>query len=155
MTYLAMNHGIKGLAYFIYQPKKVREERVRKWGPEHINEETYAQLKTMHREIQELAPAYCLGKRIALDFQNDIDTAVIEHEGVLYVSCVNTKNAAVKGARIKLPDGILPDSEGELSFENGRRISLKQSTVEDDFCAYQVHIYKFILKKEAEERREK
>ena len=61
-------------------------------------------LKKLTQEIQELAPAFCLGKRLYLGMQNDLDIAVIEYQGKVMTSIVNTLPKAVDGVTVKIPD---------------------------------------------------
>ena len=96
MTFLALNHGIKGIAYFNYTVPE-RRNGVRQ------NKEAWESLKTLTQEIQELAPAFCLGKRLYLGMQNDLDIAVIEYKGEVMTSIVNTLPKAAAGVAVKIP----------------------------------------------------
>jgi len=136
MTSLALNHGVKGLAYFTYVHPERRARGKRQ------NPASWEALKTINAQTTELAPMYCLGKRIFAGRQGKLDVAVIEYGGNLYVSAVNPAREAVPGARIFVPGGN--DLTGEVLYEN-RGIDLKSGTVSDDFKALDVHIYRFSL----------
>ena len=136
MTTLALNHGVKGLAYFTY----VEPER-RALGKRQ-NPAGWEALKTINARTTELAPVYCLGKRISLGRQGTLDVAVIEYDGKLYVSAANTGKDAVPVARISVPGKKSP--AGEVLYEN-RGIEMKSGVIADRFKGYEVHIYRFPL----------
>ena len=96
MTFLALNHGIKGIAYFNYIPPKLRNG-IRQ------NKEAWESLKTLTKEIQELAPAFCMGERLYLGMQNNLDIAVIEYKGKVMTSIVNTLSKATGKVTVKIP----------------------------------------------------
>ena len=96
MTFLALNHGIKGIGYFNYTLPKFRNG-IRQ------NKEAWESLKTLTKEIQELAPVFCLGKRLYLGMQNDLDIAVIEYKGKVMTSIVNTLPKSADNVTVKIP----------------------------------------------------
>ena len=96
MTFLALNHGIKGIAYFNYIPPKLRNG-IRQ------NKEAWESLKTLTKEIQELAPAFCMGERLYLGMQNNLDIAVIKYKGEVMTSIVNTLPKAADNVTVKIP----------------------------------------------------
>ena len=106
MTFLALNHGIKGIAYFNYIVPE-RRNGIRQ------NKEAWESLKTLTKEIQELAPAFCLGKRLYLGMQNNLDIAVIEYKGEVMTSIVNTLPKAADNVTVKIPGR--PDIKVDLA----------------------------------------
>lgn len=136
MTSLALNRGVKGLAYwtYVYPERRARGKRQ--------NPASWEALKTINARTTELAPMYCLGKRISVGRQGKLDVAVIEYDGKLYVSAVNPTKEAISGVRISVAGGN--DLTGAVLYEN-RGIDLKSGTVSDDFKALDVHIYRFPL----------
>ena len=137
MTTLALNHGIKGIAYFTYVPKWRRDLGKRQ------NPKAWEALKTINARTTELAPMYCLGKRLMLKRQDALDVCVISYEGYIYVSVVNVTNKACKGV-ITLPPTAKVQS-GEVLYEN-RKIIVEQQKIIENFPACAVRIYRFPAK---------
>lgn len=132
MTTLALNHGVKGIGYFTYT-----EEPRRKLGKRQ-DPEAWDYMRVRNARTTELAPMYCLGKRLELVRRGDLDVAVIEYEKSIFVSAVNVRNAPVKNAPVtKLVSGT-----GKVLYEE-RTVKTGAKGLTDDFGAYQSHIYRF------------
>ena len=136
MTYLALNHGVKGLDYFAYYPEK---ERNSKGVPQ--SQAAWSYMKEQNRQTRILAPVYCLGKKVSkITVSNPaIDAAAFNYKNHLYLIAVNSTDKQVN-CTIKIP--ATKDKKGGLMFGN-REINLKASKLNDTFKGYQVNIYKF------------
>ncbi len=137
MTYLALNHGVKGLDYFAYYPPKERKTN----GIPQSNS-AWDYMKEQNRQTQILAPVYCLGKKVggSVVSSPEIDLAVFEYQKHLYLIAVNTAKRKIN-CTIKVP-ALENNKKGKVLFEN-RNVSLKASKLNDTFEGYQVHIYEF------------
>jgi len=137
MTYLALNHGVKGLDYFAYYPE---EKRKKNGIPQ--SKAAWHYMKEQNRQTKILAPVYCLGKKISGSVVSNpsIDLSVFEYQNYLYLIAINTTNKKIK-CTIKVP-GMRINKKGKLMFKN-RNISLNASKLNDTFKEYQVNIYKF------------
>lgn len=132
MAFIALNHGIKGIGWWGYQPKP---RRVLPYQ----HPDTFEMQATVHARILELAPVYCLGKKTLQNVQNGIDVAVLEYQGKTYVSCANTRNEPVH-AVIRIPG----NSSGILSVKYEKReVTIQNGSITDLFKPYEVHLYEF------------
>ncbi len=137
MTTMALNHGIKGLAYFTYVPQWRRALGKRQ------NPAAWEALKTINAHTTELAPMYCLGERLFVGRQEKIDLAIIRYKGALTVSAVNITPEAQVGV-ITLPTDVNVDS-GEVLYEN-RKVTIHDGKITEDFEPCAVHIYRFPIR---------
>ncbi|OQA85989.1 MAG: Beta-galactosidase [Lentisphaerae bacterium ADurb.Bin242] len=143
MTFLALNHGAKGLVYFTYRPKAARIEG----GSKFLSEELWQSMKELNRQTKEMALPYLLGKDAAGISCNDksIDLAAREYNGKVYIIACNTRDVPLDAVDIEIGSGALP-KEVAVKFEN-RNVPLENGrTVKDSFSGYAVHIYTYALK---------
>ena len=139
MTTLALNHGVKGLAYFTYVWPWRRELGKRQ------NPAAWEALKTINARTTELAPMYCLGERLFVGRQGQLDLAIIRYQGALYVSAVNVTDQPQRG-EITLPDPVkFLTAAGEVLYEN-RSVNVKKGVLSEEFAPCAVRIYRFPLK---------
>jgi hypothetical protein len=137
MTFLALNHGVKGLAYFIYQVESTRKST----GNKRLSEELWQYMAELNNQTKAMSMPYLLGKDVAgfTSSCKDLDIAAKEYEGHTYVIVCNTStkdvNAEISAAGIKLPQKV------EVLFE-GRFADAKEASITDSFTGYDVHIYK-------------
>jgi len=89
MSMLAINHGVKGLAYFDWTPPAKRNG-VRQ------HPEGMSMFKTFSPFLQKWAPALCQGKVVFQGRQGDLDVLAVEFEGKKVLSVVNVENKPVK-----------------------------------------------------------
>jgi hypothetical protein len=135
MTFLSLNHGAKGLAYFGYSV-----EGARKKG-ERLTEELWQSMAELNRQVKAMSLPYLTGKEVEgfTSSSKDLDIAAKEYDGHTYVIVCNTLekevNAEISHAGIKLPKKI------EVLFE-GRSVDAKGTSIVDSFTGYDVHIYK-------------
>ena len=141
MTYLAVNHGAKGLIYYSYFNILDDEDYGTRWP----------QIKDIGGEVDQMRAVF-----LSIHQTNEKDivcqNANIDHKlfragNTYYLIAVNT---TVDGANDPLPaSGVLFDMNTELEsstvdtlFEGGREISV-DSNLLDDFGPYEVHVYKW------------
>jgi hypothetical protein len=138
MTFLALNHGAKGLSYFAYNPEITRKEG----GHKFLSEELWQSMKELNRQTKQMSLPYLIGKKISgvSSDRNEIDLAAIEYKGVVYIIACNTIDSQVN-AEIKLPSGKKPE-KADVEFEE-RDVPVENGFIKDAFSPYAVHIYKY------------
>jgi hypothetical protein len=131
MTYLALNHGAKGLIYYCYYDLRVLPQYREMWG----------WLKSIAAEVKALSPVLLSpddrGTALCLPPNANVDTRLKQHEGKLYLIAVNTATAPCH-VTFKL-GGLRSDQAGVL-FE-GRSVKLAKAQMIDDFKPLAVHVY--------------
>lgn len=133
MSFLAMNHGVNGIAYFVYMTPEYRN------GIRSMTPAGYEELARTNRRIGELAPMFCLGKKLLLKRTKEMDWAVIEYEGEIWVSAVNILNQEQKDVKLNVP-GVGNVSAAAL-YEN-RNVEVRNGILSDSFVPHEVHIYR-------------
>ena len=138
MVFVALNHGAKGLSYFVYHPKVTREGG----GDKFLSEELWQSMKELNRQTKQMSLPYLLGKDLPGVSCGDegIDLAAKEYNGETYVIACNTKDSPLD-AEIKLGAGTSPKT-AVVEFE-GRTVPVVDRAIKDSFPAYAVHIYKY------------
>lgn len=101
MAYLALNHGVKGLAYFMYTPPERRKDGKRQ------NPAAWEEAGKVNAEIQARKRVFLLGKKVFSGLVGPLDVAAFEYEDKKYLSCVNTKNEKSGKVTVSVP-GWLP-----------------------------------------------
>jgi predicted CXXCH cytochrome family protein len=129
MTYLAVNHGAKGLVYYSYSD---------------INSTRWQQIKEIAGEVDQLRPVF-----LSVDQTNEtdvfcdngkIDFNLMRQGNAHYLITVNTKQETVAGVSFQV--NMIVESGGiDVLFESGRQVSLQDGSFEDDFGPYEVHVY--------------
>ena len=95
-AFLALNHGVKGLGWFTYQPPEKRTEARQ-------DPASWEELAKIHAEIQSLAEVFLLGEPLTRGEQGPLDVSAYRHGGKVYVSIVNTKDMPVTDCIVKIP----------------------------------------------------
>gem|GEM_PF-2155213 len=135
MTFLSLNHGAKGLAYFGYSVEGTRKAGQR------LTEELWQYMAELNSQTKEMSLPYLVGKDVEgfTSSNKDLDIAAKKYDGHTYVIVCNTSeksiNAEISVAGIKLPEKI------EVLFER-RFVDAKEASIADSFTGYDVHIYK-------------
>ncbi len=132
MAFLAMNHGIRGIGWWTFQPK---EDRVLP----RQHPDTFERQKIVHARIRELAPAYCLGEKTMMKLQGRIDVAVLKYQGKTMISCANTVNEPVQ-AELSIPDRVT--CSARLKYA-GCEVRIENGIIRDSFQPYEVRIYEY------------
>ncbi|MHC4753187.1 MAG: hypothetical protein ACYTFW_25390 [Planctomycetota bacterium] len=134
MTYLAVNHGAKGLIYYSYFDIRNDADYATRWP----------QIKDIASEIDRLRPVF-----LSLDQTNqnditcsnaDIDFKLMRNGTTYYLLAVNTKQEDISGVSFLINLANKPLGFDTL-FEGGRQISVINGSVTDDFGVYEVHVY--------------
>jgi hypothetical protein len=129
MTYLAVNHGAKGLIYYCHSA---------------FNPTKWSQAKGLGSEVDQLRPVF-----LSTDQTNDsdvtcnnsnIDLKLMRTGHAYYLFAVNTKEENITGVSFQ---NNLSDTPGviEALFEDGRQIALTNGAFTDNFDPYEVHVY--------------
>ncbi len=85
MSMLAINHGVKGLAFFTWMPP-ARRNGVRQ------HPEGMSLFKEFSPFLQKWTPALCQGEVKFQGRQGDLDVLAVEFEGKKVLSLVNVEN---------------------------------------------------------------
>lgn len=83
MVYLAMNHGVKGLAYFLYVEPAKRDGKRQ-------DPESWEEVGRVNAELRDRAEIFCLGKKVYAAAVKGVDVAAFEYRGQRFLSLVNT-----------------------------------------------------------------
>jgi len=134
MTYLAVNHGAKGLIYYSYFNIRDDADYATRWP----------QIKEIASEIDRLKPVI-LSIQQANDndivcSNDNIDFKLMKEDGAYYLFAVNTKKEPITGVQFQDKQVGKPEMTRVL-FENGRQISLNNGKFIDNFGPYEVHVY--------------
>ena len=137
MTFLVLNHGIKGLGYFTYDVPENREGR--QTFPSRLSPELWASMKELNRQRREMAEVYLAGADVkGVEAKSDaLDVAAKELDGTVYVIAANTSAAEV-ACRIEGLEGKA--DKAEVRYES-RGVSVRDGAIEDTYAPYAVHIY--------------
>jgi len=134
MSYLAVNHGAKGLVYYSYFNIRDDADYDVRW-PE---------IKEIANEIDELRPVFLsidpTKPNDALCDHADVDFKVMRRDNTYYLFAVNTKKETIKGVSFQL-DMVVQSTSVDVLFEHGRQTSLQDGHFADDFDLYEVHVY--------------
>ncbi len=134
MTYLATNHGAKGLIYYSYFDIRNDGDFWDRWP----------QIKGIASEIDQLRSVF-----LSIDQTNvndivcdnaDIDFKLMREGNTYYLFAVNTKEGSTAGVSFQINLAKKPAVFDTL-FEHGRQISVVKGKVTDDFDVYEVHVY--------------
>jgi hypothetical protein len=133
MTYLAINHGAKGLIYYSYFNLRDDKDYEPRWG----------QLKEIGREVRQLATVLFSSDESADLVRcntKDIDFATFRLGRQSYLTCVNTKEILNAKVEIQI-SGIESGREIRVLFENGRKVLSRVGSFTDSFGPFGVHVY--------------
>ncbi len=134
MSYLAVNHGAKGLVYYSYFDIRNDGDYPARW----------IEIKDIASEIDQLRPVLLStdttnDNDIVCD-NSDIDFKLMRNGRTYYLLAVNTKEEDITGVSFQINRTRKP-SEFNTLFESGRQISVISGSVTDDFGVYEVHVY--------------
>ncbi|MDD2710489.1 MAG: carbohydrate-binding family 9-like protein [Verrucomicrobiae bacterium] len=140
MTFLALNHGAKGLGYFTYHPEISRK----KDGEKFLSEELWSYMKELNAQTRDMSLPYLLGRdmKVASCDSDQLDIAVKKYRNEVFIIACNSKEKEVRG-NITLKNLSLP-KDLEVRFES-RKAAVSNNVISDHFAAYDVHIYHFTL----------
>jgi hypothetical protein len=142
MSYLAVNHGAKGLIYYSYFNIRDDADYATRWP----------QIKEIAGEIDSLRPVL-----LSIDQTNendvvcdnaDIDFKLMWDLGTYYLLAVNTRVNAdgepVDNNNVSFEINLVnKPTVFDTLFEGGRQVSVISSAVTDNFGPYEVHVYRF------------
>jgi len=136
MTYLAINHGVKGILYFHYNYI-------------HNNPDLRLGMPFLMREIDRLKPTLLLGSRSRPEAADSphIDVAAWEHGNRFLLIAVNTEP---KETTATLPIGR-PGLRHLRVLSEDRVVAVADESLRDRFGPYGVHIYTSDLSREGED----
>jgi hypothetical protein len=136
MTYLAINHGAKGLIYYSYFDIRNDDDYQTRWE----------QIKEIAGEIDCLRPVLLSTQQtdhndLICDNAN-IDLRLMKEGNAYCLFAVNIENAAVTD--VLFQSDLLQESEAvNVMFEGDRKISVINGGFEDSFGPYEVHVYQW------------
>jgi hypothetical protein len=136
MTYLAINHGAKGLIYYSYFNIFDDKDYKDRWQ----------QIKEIVGEIDSLRPVILstreANKNDIVCNNRNIDFKLMRQGNIYYLLTVNTKKNNITGVSFKIKLEEKPAVIDTL-FESGRQISVINDKATDSFGPYEVHVYKW------------
>jgi len=137
MVVMSLNHGVRGIAYFNYEPSVTGRDGIRS-----MTVEDYAKLGPFNRLLAERAHLWCLGKNLSRTFDDKtrMDAAVFRRGGSVWVSVVNSEPKDAR-FRIGLPDGMTREGRAEVVDEN-RTVAFRDGVIEEDFPPLAVRLYR-------------
>jgi hypothetical protein len=134
MTYLAINHGAKGLVYYSYF-------NIRNDADFHIR---WPQLKEIAREVDNLRSVILsierTDKNEIICNNKDIDFKLMRKHDAYYLSAVNTKKKTISNVSFRNKAQHKQEIISVL-FEDNRQLVVNKDNFTDDFGPYEVHIY--------------
>jgi hypothetical protein len=135
MTYLAVNHGAKGIIYYSYfDLLRPNADYATRWP----------QIKKIGTEISQLRSVF-LSTQQTNDSDVTCDNGVIDYQLMkdgtrYYLFAVNTNNGVVNGVSFEINLLGIP-SEVNTLFEGGRTVDVIGESFADNFGVYEVHVY--------------
>jgi hypothetical protein len=136
MTYLAANHGAKGLIYYSYFNIRDDADYAARWP----------QIKEIAREIDQLRAVFL---SIDQTDPNDIvcnnpniDIKLMRQGATYYLFAVNTKEEPVSGVSLQINLAQAPSMLDTL-FEGDRQLGVSDGQFTDTFGLYEVHVYRW------------
>jgi len=136
MTYLATNHGAKGLIYYSYFNIRDDEDFETRWP----------QIQQIASEVNQLKPVFLSIDKIEnvhVDCDNDaIDFKLMKKDDQYYLFAVNTLASVLNDVSFEQP---IKTSKIDVLFEKDRFLSPdKSGGFTDDFAPHEVHIYRWV-----------
>ncbi len=136
MTYLAVNHGAKGLIYYSYFNIRDDKDYKTRWQ----------QIKQIVGEIDSLRPVILstqeTNKNDIVCHNKNIDFKLMREGNTYYLFAVNTKKKAITRVSFQSKLANKP-SIIRILFESNRQIVAKKGNFTDDFDPYEVHVYRW------------
>jgi len=143
MTYLALNHGAKGLIYYSYFNILDGEDYDIRWE----------EIKGVTGEIDQLRPVLlsshqtndncivCSNGHIDFKLMREGDLTT-EGGNTYYLLTVNTQNTPITGISFWINLAQEP-AVVDVVFEDDRRLSVVKGSFTDNFGPYEVHVYRW------------
>lgn len=134
MTYLALNHGAKGLGYFAHQRLDTIEKTKR------LTPELWRSMKALNAETKELSLPYLIGEvlRGGKSERQALDIAARRYGGTTFIIAINTSADEFDGKiALDIPNAKV---KAVVKFES-REASIKDGVLTDRFRPYDVHVY--------------
>jgi len=140
MSYLALNHGAKGLIFYAYG------DSVDGWGSGfRFNQELMDFFPMLNRELAEMGPRYLsdrsYGAAWASTDADGLDVRLIGSNGEFYVIAVNCVDRNLT-AYIRLGGLQEVPSSATVEYE-GRVVRIDEDKISDSFAPFAVHVYHF------------
>lgn len=138
-VWMSLVHGSRGLIYFVHQFKPKFNEHALLDDPEML-----AAVTAINRQIRDLAPVLNSPSTEGVatvrssDAKVPIDLTVRRRGKTTYLFAVGMRNAPARG-RFEI-EGLPAAASADVLGE-GRRIEVQAGRFEDDFRAYDVHLY--------------
>jgi hypothetical protein len=137
MTYLAVNHGAKGLIYYSYSDLRADENDYN---------ERWPQIKKIANEIDYLKPVLLSPHQtnyndIVCD-NADIDFKLMREGNTYYLLAVNTKKDTIAAVSFRINLAHKPEAVTVL-FEGDRQVVVNNGSFTDGFGPYEVHVYRW------------
>ncbi len=136
MSYLAVNHGAKGLIYYSYFDIRNDANYDTRW----------IEIKDIASEIDQLRSVFLSTSQTSDNDvtcnNGDIDFKLMWYDGTYYLLAVNTKEETISGVSFQINLANKPAVFDTL-FEGGRQVSVVSGTVTDSFGPYEVHVYQW------------
>ncbi|MEW6381860.1 MAG: hypothetical protein AB1611_19975 [bacterium] len=136
MTYLATNHGARGLVYYSYFDIRSKPYYQTHW----------AAVKKIASEIKSLRPVFLslekTGENDIVCSNTSIDCKLMKNGNSYYLFAVNTLQQDITSASFQINLAYRP-AIINTEFEDGRQIEATNGRFTDDFSPYEVHIYQF------------
>src|SRR5262249_55102785 len=139
-VWMALVHGSTGLIYFVHQFKPRSNDHALLDDPELLPAVT-----AINAQIRELAPVLnsptiADGEPVKSSTDDlPIDLMIKRHAGATYVFSVAMRNGAAKGS-FAIKD--LPDRRAVQVLGENRQVEIRDGKFDDEFAAYDVHIYR-------------
>jgi hypothetical protein len=136
MTYLAINHGAKGLIYYSYFNIRDDADYETRW--EQVKEVTgeLDYLKTVFLSTQETNENDITCNNQSIDFR------LMREGGTYYLFAVNTNSETIGG--VSFQNGLADKpAVVDVLFEADRQIAVNNGSFADDFGPYEVHVYQW------------
>ncbi len=134
MTYLAINHGAKGLIYYSYFNIRDDADYATRWEG----------IKGIAGEIDRLRPVLLSTQQTndneVICNNSNIDFKLMRQDGAYYLFAVNTKNDTIAGVSFRM-NLAHKSAAVKVLFEDDRRLVSTNGTFRDDFAPYAVHVY--------------
>jgi len=132
-VWMSLIHGSRGLIYFVHEWKPKFNASALLSDPEML-----AAVTAINQQVQALAPVLD-AEAVAVTVTSEVPVAAIarKHEGATYVFAVGMKDAKTR-ATLKV-DGL--ESQAEALGED-RTVPIRRGAIEDDFEAWDVHLYR-------------
>lgn len=134
MTYLAVNHGAKGLIYYSYFNIRDDTDYNTRWP----------QIKDIAGEIQQLRHVFLsveqTNENNVICDHADIDFKLMRHNNTYYLFAVNTANSSTAAVSFQINVTNQPKAI-ETLFEDGRIEAVTDGNFADDFGPNEVHVY--------------